>query len=127
MTDTERQWGLSNPGPDTLRLWLEPWADEFNVPARSTVTLKGSGGSGEYLPGEVEWGPEYLIIWASAGTVEVFIDGVLQESGSAIIPAPDGLTKELLSFMFAGEPAARLGGAGTRLSGWRRIRRRLGL
>lgn len=77
--------------------------------------------------GEVEWTPDNLVVWASAQTVEVFIDGVLQDSGSAMIPIPDGLTKQMLNIVFAGQPAARLAGANVdadeRVSLWERIKR----
>jgi len=130
MTDANCLWGLSNPGPDTLLLWLEPWADEIEVPVRATVTLKASGASEECALGELEWTPDHLVVWASASTVEVFLDGALQESSSAIIPVPEGLTKGTLNIVFAGQPAARLGGvpnALKRTAWWRRIGRRLGL
>jgi hypothetical protein len=128
MTGVNRLWGLSNPGPDTLLIWLEPWAEEFEVPVRSTVILKASGASEECVAGEVEWTSDHLV-WAVASTVEVFVDGVLQESSSAVIPVPDGLTKGMLNIVFAGQPAARLGGAPNALerTSWsQRIRRRLG-
>lgn len=128
MADLDNQWSLSNPGRDALLVWLEPWADEFVVPARSTVSMRPASG---LTLGEVEWTPDHLIVWASAPTVEVFIDGLLQDSGSATIPIPDGLSKGLLNIVFAGQPAARLGGAHAnadeRVSLWDRIKRRLRL
>ena len=133
MTDLDHQWSLSNPGPDNLLVWLEPWAEEFEVPVRSTVTLSASSsGSEERSVGEVEWTADHLVVWASASdTVKVFVDGVLQESGSAVIPAPDGLTKQMLNVIFDDQPAARLGGrtfdAAERVSWWQRARRYLGV
>jgi hypothetical protein len=130
MTTADQQWSLCNPGPDTLRVWLEPWCDEFEVPVGSTITLKPSGGDEERGVGEVEWSPDNLVIWATGPMVEVFIDGVLQQSGSAAIPIPDGLTKGMLNVVFAGQPTARLGGAPSnapgRTSWWRRVKRMLG-
>ncbi len=130
MTHANSQWGLSNPGPETLLVWLEPWAEEFEVPVRSTITMKAAGdGQGEV--GEIEWGPDHLVVWASASTVEIFIDGSLLESASASIPVPQGLNKAMLGIVFADQPAARLGGSGfrasERLSWWTRTRRRFGL
>lgn len=53
-----------------------------------------------------------------------------QHSGSAIIPAPDDLTKDMLGIAFTDQPAARLGGARSvsheQLSCWARARRRIG-
>lgn len=126
MCELDDQWSLSNPGRDALLVWLEPWAEEFVVPVRSTVAMRPASGS---TLGEVEWAPDHLIVWASAPTVEVFIDGVLQDSGSATIPIPEGLTKGMLNTVFAGQPAARLGGAhprsDKRVSLWGRIKHRL--
>ncbi|WP_443971507.1 hypothetical protein [Sphingobium sp. CR28] len=131
MTTSDYQWGLSNPGPESLLVWLEPWCDEFEVPARSTITLKAPGGFEEGAPGEVEWTPKNLVIWGNGPTVEVFIDGVHHESGSAVIPIPDGLTKKMLNVVFAEQPTARLGGAPSTVidwtSRWRRVRHILGL
>lgn len=110
MTAADHEWRLCNPGPDVLLVWLEPWCDEFKVPVRSTITLKTSGRAEEGRLGEVEWGPHNLIIWAAGPTVTVFIDDALQESGSAIIPIPDGLTKSMLNVLFDHQPTARLGG-----------------
>ena len=131
MTIADYQWGLSNPGPGTLTLWLEPWAEEFSVAARSTVTLVSSTGDQSCPLGQVEWTEDHLVVWASAQTVAVSIDGVLQHSASAMIPIPEGLTKEVLGILFTDQPAARLGGTGAiaikRTSWLSRARRRLGL
>lgn len=130
MTSAYRQWGLSNPGPDTLLIWLEPWAEEFNVPERSTIIIKFLGESEQREPDEVEWTEDHLVLWASASTVEVIIDGVPQDSSSAVIPVPGGLTKAMLNIVFAGQPSSRLAGApnvGERTSWWQRTRRHLTL
>jgi hypothetical protein len=128
MSDVHSKWSLSNPGPDNLLIWLEPWAEEFEIPPRSTVTFKSPNESDGHALGEVEWTQDYLIIWASAPNVVVLIDDVMQDSCSATIPIPDGLTRELLNIVFADQPAARLGGgglrAGQRTSYWQRLRRR---
>lgn len=55
-------------------------------------------------------GPDHLIIWANGPTVAVFVDDVLQDSISAIIPLPSGLTKGMLNTLFVDHPEARLGG-----------------
>jgi hypothetical protein len=131
MTTPDRQWGFSNPGPGTVLLWLEPWAEEFEIPARSTVILDSCSESQNQPFGQVEWTADHLVVWASAQTVAVSIDGVLQHSGSAVIPIPDGLNEEMLRILFADQPAARLGGAGTpataRTSWWKRTGRCFGL
>jgi len=111
MIGAERQWGLSNLGPDKLFVWLEPWAEEFEVPARSTIVLSASGEAGEDVVDESEWTAGHLVLWVSTqGTVKVFVDGELQESASALVPLPEGMTKQILDLVFANHPAARLGG-----------------
>lgn len=131
MTDVDSQWCLSNPGPNAMLVWLEPWAEEFEVQARSTISMKPSGGSLQEPLGEVDWNADHLVIWASARTVEVFIDGELQRSGSAIIPIPDGLNKKMLNILFAKQPAARLGviapNATRTSTWWQRVKRRFGV
>jgi hypothetical protein len=132
MTDVDRQWSLSNPGPDELLVWLEPGAEEFAVPARSTIALRASSETGEGVLDEVEWTADYLALWASTpGTLKVFVDGELQDSASALVPIPEGMTRQMLNVVFADQPAARLGGRHLhvveRTSWWQRVRLRLGL
>lgn len=131
MTNAGCFLGLSNTGPDKMFVWLEPWADQFEVQAGSTIFLKSSERHFQGAIGEVEWTTDHLIVWANAPMIEVCIDGELQKSGSAIIPIPDGLTKKMLNVLFADQPAARLGGAATNLteqpSWWQRARRHLGI
>lgn len=126
MAEPDNQWSLSNLGRDELLVWLEPWAEEFVVPARSTIAMRPPRGRNL---GEVEWTPDHLIVWATVPTVEVFVDDVLQDSASAAISVPQGLTKGMLNIVFAGQPAARLGGdpanMDERVSLWGRIKHRL--
>ena len=60
----------------------------------------------------------------------VSIKGVLQRSGSALIPVPDGSTKKVLGIVFADQPTARLGGSGShnseRIPWWKALWLRLG-
>lgn len=130
MTATDHEWSLCNPGPDVLIVWLEPWCDQFEVPVRSAITLKTAGDVEKRGVDEIEWSPDNLVVWATGPTVAVFIDDVLQESGSATIPIPDGLTKDMLSVVFADQPAARLGGRPLHAVGptswWRRVKGLLG-
>ncbi|EIZ80660.1 hypothetical protein WSK_0633 [Novosphingobium sp. Rr 2-17] len=111
MTKIDYDWGLSNPGPDQLMVWLEPWAEEFVVPVRSTVALKASGRAEAREIGDIEWASDHIVIWASATIVQVFIDDVLQDSASAAISVPEGLSRGMLNILFKGQPSARLGGA----------------
>lgn len=128
VTDADHRWNLSNPGPEKLAVWLEPWAEEFEIPVRSAITMAWSGGSEESALGELEWTPDHLVVWANVSTIRVFIDGVLQDTSSASIPIPADLTKAMLKIVFAGQPTARLGGAyadaNKRKTWWSRLRRR---
>ena len=132
MTDRVSHWAVSNAGPERLLVWLEPWAEEFEVPPRSNLTLRFDPGANE--PAEIESTGDRIVVWADAGqTARVYIDDELQQSGSASLPVPTGLdcsTKEFLSLIFAGQPPARLGGEGFEpqaLSWWQRDKRRLRL
>ncbi len=131
MTDINCDWSLSNPGPDELVVWLEPWAEEFVIPVRSTVALKAPVGDEAQTIGEIEWASDHVVVWANRTTVAVFIDDVLQDSASAIVPIPDGLNKAMLNILFKGHPTARLGGAASdtadQASWWERLRRRFRL
>jgi hypothetical protein len=131
MTLTDYNWRLSNPGPDELVIWLEPWAEEFVIPVRSSVALQAPGGVEAQEVGEIEWASDHIVVWASARIVAVFIDDVLQESASAVVPVPDGLSKGMLNILFKGLPTARLGGAasdtGDKASWWERLSRRFRL
>lgn len=114
MTQTNWDWALSNLGPQPLLLWLEPWAEEFEVPFRSTIALSFAGESKDYELGDFDAASDNLVIWASAGqTVRVYIDGALQDSSSASLAVPGGFggsTREFLNLVFADQPSARLGG-----------------
>ncbi len=131
MTQIDCDWSLSNPGPDELVVWLEPWAEEFVIPIRSTVALKAPAGGEAPEIGEIEWASDHVVVWANTRTVAVFIDDVLQDSASAIVPIPDGLSKDMLTTLFKGHPTARLGGSASetvdQASWWKRFRRRFRL
>ncbi len=130
MAKVDWHWALTNVGPDKLLVWLEPWAEEFEVPARSTISLSFNSEDG---PAEINSTPDRIVIWADAGqTTRVFIDDAFQESASASLPVPggfDGSTKELLTLMFGRQPSARIGGESAkpqrRLSLWQRAKRYL--
>lgn len=112
MSEAEHRLQFDNPGPGQLRVWLEPWAEQFDVPAGSSISLTSSDDARKQGAGEVEWAEGRVIVWATASRIEVRIDGILQESASARIVAPAGLTKNILGLLFADQPAARLGGDG---------------
>ena len=110
-----------------MLVWLEPWADEVHLPARSTVQFVAPNGGGV---GELEQAHDQITLWANTDIVQVFIDDVLQETASAIIAAPAGLTKAMLQTVFDAQPSARLGGrplpSKAPISIWSKLRRQLG-
>lgn len=124
------QWSLSNPGPGSLAVWLEPWAEEVEVPPRSTIALATPN---EFAGGdkiEVEWTPDHLVIWANSPTTfHISVDGAARPTSSASNPSPEGLNKQMLSLAFANLPDARLAGRQAetqRASWWRTALSRLG-
>jgi len=75
--------------------------------------------------GELEQAHDQITLWANADIVQVFVDDVLQETASANIAAPAGLTKAMLHAVFDDQPSARLGGSPLpstpRISVWNRL------
>lgn len=114
MSDPQWHWGVSNPGPDRLLIWLEPWAEEFEVPVRSTLTVTVINDKRTTHSVEVDEGDEHIVLWADGGDkAEVSIDGVVQDSASAVMPFPEtpGLSaRSFLNVVFEHAPEARLGG-----------------
>jgi len=71
-------------------LWLlEPWAEKFEIPPRSTVALYFSAEGELATASSIERTADYLILWVERGTAVVEIDGIRQETGSATIPILD--------------------------------------
>ncbi|MBX9664074.1 hypothetical protein [Novosphingobium sp.] len=125
-------WGLCNCGPRELLLWLEPWADEIKVPSMSTVTMRIRASDPDNLLIEVEHSEHHLVIWGAGGqSIEVFVDRVLQRTGSALIEVPEAFsfsTKKLLGIVFDNQPSARLAGSHASVVPkplWQRIKHRL--
>jgi hypothetical protein len=133
MTDIDIDWGVCNPGPRKLFVWLEPWAEEFETPARSTIALRLSGESADNEPCETEVTTDHIVVWVGAGhTALVFIDGNLQDSASAFLAVPEGLggsTRAFLNLVFGSQPSARVAGRPfePRLTLWQQVRRLLRL
>lgn len=118
---------FTNDGTEPILVWLEPWADEVHLPAQSTVRFVAPNGVDV---GDLEQAPDQITLWAKADIVQVFIDDVLQETASASIAAPAGLTKAMLHTVFKDQRSARLGGrplpSRPHISVWNRLKRRMG-
>lgn len=78
-----------NSRAETLRLWLEPWADEVEVPPGGRVDLVAEGLAAQ-AEAEFEVTSENLAFYAPGNCrIRVLVDGVEADTGSASITAPD--------------------------------------
>jgi hypothetical protein len=104
---------LSNAGPDDLRIWLEPWVDEFFVKPYGELALHVSTTAKPAWP-EIEATDDGLVIWgAGSNLIDVEIEGVAQKSGSRLFAAPDmdGMSpRDLVGILFGSFPEAAPGG-----------------
>lgn len=103
---------LSNAQASDLPVWLEPWCEELNLRPRQVLTLLVEGG--EAGP-EIEFAGELLVIYGAGGTrLQVLIDDVRQDTGSAELTVPDGgalSTRDFVGIVFGNFPELRPGGA----------------
>ena len=109
-------WGVSNSGEADLIVWLEPWAEEFEVQNRSTLTVQVTCSDGTDPELDIEIADGRIIIWSGSGQLLQFcLDGVALRTASATIEFPKlpgpGM-KDLMTILFKGHPQARLGGEG---------------
>ena len=128
VSDLDSKWHYFNSGSSTLYLWIEPWAEGYDLPVGSHVKLVSPDGT---AIGEAELAENQITIWSSSPLLEVFIDDELQESASASVPVPSELNKAMLTVMFGKHPEARLGGkprhTEPKMPFWTRMLRRLGI
>jgi len=54
--------GFSNAGAELVLLWLEPWVEQFDLPAKSSVLLYASSGQPAGLLKSVEQTPDHIVI-----------------------------------------------------------------
>lgn len=121
-------------GVETL-VWLEPWAQEFVLPAYGELKLICWSDDGAADPEpepepELEFVGDRIVVYGAGGTrIGVFINGVDQESFSADCAAPDAgalSTREFVGIVFAEHPETRPSGrtptvkSGNRIIGWLR-------
>lgn len=110
----EQSVHLCNSGASALTVFLEPWAVEFVLPTRGTLTLRCSGHEAADVLPEIESTDDLLTIWATGGSrIAVLIDGVDQDSFSGGYIAPDMgrlSPKAFVNLAFGDHPAARPGG-----------------
>jgi RimJ/RimL family protein N-acetyltransferase len=98
-----------------LRLWLEPWAEEFILPPAGRVDLVLTGKFEEPAEAPIELTDEHLVFFAPGGSyVQVLVDGVEQKSGGTSIQVPHSgrlSTRDIVHLVFDGFPEARPSGA----------------
>ena len=107
-------WGISNNGEADLVVWLEPWAEEFEVRSRSTLTVNVTCSDATEPELDIEQVDGRIVIWSGSGQLlQFFMDGVALRTASATLEFPKLSgpgTKDLITILFKGHPQARLGG-----------------
>ena len=102
-----------NSRAETLRLWLEPWAEEIEVPPGSRVDLVAEGLS-KPATAEFDMTSENLAFYAPGDSrIRALVDGVQVDTGSVSITAPDAGalgTRGFVQTVFGNFPEARPGG-----------------
>ncbi|MBV8907547.1 MAG: hypothetical protein JOZ20_00970 [Sphingomonas sp.] len=104
-------------------LWLEPWAEEYDIPNGSEIIVNMRG-SPRGEP-EIDVFDDRATIYAPLGSfVDVVIDGIVQNaelaSATITIPSDSSLgTRELTQILFGSFPDARPGGNPLPKSKWR--------
>ncbi len=106
---------FSNATAGPLRIWLEPWVDEFMLPPRSELALHVTMEDGrDPIYPDIECTDELIAIYGAGGSlIRVLIDGVEQEGASARLASPDFGALNARSFVqtvFGEFPEARPGG-----------------
>ncbi len=108
---------LSNAGANPLNVWLEPWAEECEIPYRGELSMIVTGDEITRIVPDVEQTKDSLVVWGTGGTrIEILINGELQDTVSAAVTSPDigGLeTKEFVNLVFGDHPKTRPGGRPT--------------
>jgi RimJ/RimL family protein N-acetyltransferase len=106
---------VHNSRSTDLLLWLEPWCEEFRVPAGRRLDLVLEGRFARPLDAPFELNETHLAFFAPGGSrVRVLIDGELQPSGSsqAAVPSTGKIgTRALTGVLFSDYPEGRLAGA----------------
>ena len=118
-----REIDLCNALPRPLLLWFEPWAQEFELPARARLSLRCSAPAGSDPTPRLEAvDDDMLTIWGASGSrIAVFIDDVDQDSFTGNCEAPDLgplSSKEFVNLVFRAAPEARPGGRRAPRRGW---------
>lgn len=111
---------LCNASGVGMLVWLEPWAQEFQLESRGELLLEcWSDGACDPTP-ELEMSHDMITVYGASDTrLAVFINGVDQNSFSAECTAPDAgplTTRGFVESVFKDFPEARPGGRPTKSS-----------
>jgi hypothetical protein len=108
-------------------VWIEPWAEEFEVASGSSIEIVIRGAPAELA--EIDSTPEQVTIYAPSGAfLDITIDGVQQDSASAQIAVPNTRTlgtRGFVDLVFGNAPEARPHGRPVKTGGWRAWLRKL--
>ena len=89
-TDHVIEVGLCNAGAKNIVVWLEPWCDEFVLPAHAELLLRVEQEAGKGIEPLIEATEFGLTIYGAGGTrLRASVDGVEQDTASAVILLPD--------------------------------------
>lgn len=87
-----RHFSYVNSSSSAIIFWLEPWAEEFEIPAEGTLELEVRGPSGRDNAPVFEQTEDLLILYAGPrSTVRLFLNGRDVSGGSADIKTPGGM------------------------------------
>lgn len=93
--DKSWQFWLKNSTDEDLAVWLEPWADSFDLAPLSEVSFRLESDKDVPLGLRLDQAPGCVVVYVEVGTrIHVAIDGVAQESRSATIACPEWTTEE---------------------------------
>jgi len=126
VSNTAKQVVLSrtNTSDSTLYLWVEPWAEEYEIRPKGhvEVTMRGSAASDP----EIDEMPDRITIYAPGNAFfDIRIDGMIEKAVSSEIAAPDAVglgTRGFVDLVFGAVPGTRPGGipAPPKVPTWRR-------
>jgi hypothetical protein len=77
MATMKRVASIRNERHGPVSFWLEPWAEQFEIQAGSTLELHYDCADDDALSPEVQMTERLLVYWFGSGCrVRVFMDGV---------------------------------------------------
>ena len=109
-----------NDGPTSFFLWIEPWAEEFEVRPGSQVEVFRLGDVS--VPLDLQESADLLTIFAPGGSrLEIRLDGKLQKSIAGRVSALDTgqmTTRDFVGMVFGDAPDAAPSAAAEKKKSW---------